>query len=306
MIPAASHPRSTAEHSPASGMMLAAAAFALLTSSDVIFKWMAQGHPVYQILFVNACFAIWPVVVWALISGGFTRLSTSRPLQHFIRGTVSMLSSFAAIYAYSNLSLTSFYTFVFTGPLVVTALSSFWLGEKIERARWAAILIGFAGVLFVVDPLSSDPHMHGSQIIAGRLAAMLSVFCYSLSVIMIRRMRLGESNLTFSFYGYISAILICGGLYLLRGGPELKAGDIAHLVLSGCLSSGSSICMMTAYHRSPVALVAPFQYTQILWGALAGYLLWASIPSAHLIAGAIIVAASGLFVIYYEMRPRSA
>jgi drug/metabolite transporter (DMT)-like permease len=63
---------------------------------------------------------------------------------------------------------------------------------------------------------------------------------------------------------------------------------------------------MTAYHRSPVALVAPFQYTQIIWGALAGWLLWAQIPSLHLLAGAAIVASSGLYVIYCETRSGEA
>jgi drug/metabolite transporter (DMT)-like permease len=82
----------------------------------------------------------------------------------------------------------------------------------------------------------------------------------------------------------------------------MHADDFAHLALSGCLAGLSSICLMTAYHRSPVAVVAPFQYTQIFWGALAGWLLWQQVPDGHLIIGAIIVAVSGLYVIYREMR----
>jgi len=74
------------------------------------------------------------------------------------------------------------------------------------------------------------------------------------------------------------------------------------LALSGFLAGLSSICLMTAYHRSPVAVVAPFQYTQIFWGALAGWLLWRQVPDGHLVAGAVIVAASGLYVIYREIK----
>jgi drug/metabolite transporter (DMT)-like permease len=131
---------------------------------------------------------------------------------------------------------------------------------------------------------------------------LISVACYALSTILVRRMRLGETNITFAFYGYVCCAVIAGTMYLIRGGPELHANDIAHLALSGTVAGISSICLMTAYHRTPVALVAPFQYTQIMWGALAGYILWAHVPDAHLIAGACIVASSGLFVIYRELK----
>ncbi len=277
--------------------------FALLTSVDTIFKLItARGFPAHEILFINACFAVVPILIWTMMTGGLGRLHTTRLPQHLARGAISVMSAFAAIYAYSRLPLTDFYAIVFAGPLIVTALSSFWLGEKIGIERWLAIAIGFTGILVVAGPF--EPHetvqMLGAPM--GRFAAFVSIFCYALSVVMIRHMRLGESNLSFSFYGYVAAFIIGGTLFTLHGGPILHAGDIADLALSGTINGISSICLMTAYHRSPVALVAPFQYTQIIWGALAGYILWAQTPSIQLIAGAVIVAASGLFLIYREFR----
>jgi drug/metabolite transporter (DMT)-like permease len=119
-------------------------------------------------------------------------------------------------------------------------------------------------------------------------------------------MRLGETNVAFSFYGYIAALFIGGALYALRGAPPLALADIGYLMLSGTLAGISSICLMTAYHRTPVALVAPFQYTQIIWGAIAGYLIWRHVPDANLLMGALIVAGSGMFVIYREFKARAA
>lgn len=295
---------SSPEHSSLSGMMLGAVAFALMTSSDVIFKLMAENHPAHQILLVNGCFALIPVLSWAMMTGGLSRLRTTHPVQHFVRGSVSVLSAFAAIYAYSRLPLTDFYAIVFAGPLIVTALSAFWLGEKVDRMRWMAIAAGFAGILIVTNPFGDGAHNAAGT--AGRIAAFVSIFCYSLSVIMIRRMRLGESSLAFTFYGYLASTVIGGTLFLLNGGPALHGGDIAHLALSGTLAGIATICLLTAYHRTPVALVAPFQYTQIIWGALAGYMLWGYIPGGHLIAGAAVVAACGLFIIYQEMRAKDA
>jgi drug/metabolite transporter (DMT)-like permease len=294
-------------------MALAALSFALLTAVDTIFKLVvAGGHPTYQILLVNACFALLPVLIWSMATGGLGRLATARFPQHMARGATSVLSAFAAIYAYSRLPLTDFYAIVFAGPLVVTAMASFWLGESIEPARWWAIALGFIGILVVTNPLASpmlkaqgariDPHQAAAAL--GRFAAFVSVFCYALSVIMIRRMRGRETNMSFSFYGYLTSILVGGSLCLACGVPALASGDIARLALSGTMGGIASIFMMTAYHRSPVALVAPFQYTQIIWGALAGFLIWQHVPSKHLLAGSAIVAFSGLYVIYSEMKAK--
>ena len=291
-----------------SGTGLAALAFALLTGSDIIFKLLAERHPACQILIVNGLFALAPILIWTFMTGGIKRLHTTRFSQHMARGSASVMSAYAAIYAYSRLPLTDFYTVLFAGPLIVTALSSFWLGEKIDSARWLAIVAGFGGILFTVNPFGHplrDGIAHDA-ISAGRFAALVSVFCYALSVLMIRRMRTGETNMTFSFYGYLSSITISGVLLCLHGAPGLSLEDIAHLALSGTVAGISSICLMTAYHRTPVALVAPFQYTQIIWGALGGYLLWAQIPGLPVIAGAAIVAASGLYIIYKEMQIRDA
>lgn len=295
---------SSSEQNALAGMTLAGVAFALMTVSDTIFKLMAENHPAYQILLINAVFAFIPVLTWAKITGGIrARLKTTRPLRHLTRGAISVMSAFAAIYAYSRLPLTDFYAIVFTGPLIVTAMSSVWLGEKVERERWLAIGGGFLGVLVVANPFESMAQ--GGAMMEGRIAAFISIFLYALSVIMLRRMRLSETSLTFGFYGYCSALAICATIMFLRGAPGLSAADIGHLALSGTLAGTATICLMTAWHRTPVSLVAPFQYTQIIWGTVTGYLLWAHVPEARVILGAMIVAACGLFVIYREMHGKA-
>lgn len=297
--------RSTSTSSSLSGMIMAAVAFALLTAMDTIFKLVAAGHPAHQILFVNACFALVPVLGWTALTGGVGRLRTLRLPQHLARGCTSVLSAFAAIYAYSRLPLTDFYAIVFAGPLIVTVMSSFWLGEKVDALRWMAILCGFSGILIVTNPFGHEGSTN-IALLGGRFAALMSVFCYALSVVMVRRMRMGESNMAFSFYGYVSSLVVGGIVLWIKGGPALGLFDIGHLALSGFLAGVASICLMTAYHRTPVALIAPFQYTQIIWGAVAGYFLWDHVPDLRLMIGAVIVAASGLFIIYREMRVKKA
>jgi drug/metabolite transporter (DMT)-like permease len=223
---------------------------------------------------------------------------------HVIRACAGVLSAVAAIFAYSRVPLTDFYAIVFAGPLLVTVLSAVWLGEKVDRARWLAIGAGFIGILVMAQPFQAESATHPSTptVMLGRAAALLSVFGYALSVIMVRRMHIGESSLTFSFFGY--SVAIVGGLIIssVLNPPALTTGDIAHLALSGTFSGLGGLCLMEAYHRAPIAMVAPFQYTQIFWGALASFVLWHTVPSPTLIVGASIVAASGLFILYRNRR----
>jgi drug/metabolite transporter (DMT)-like permease len=288
-----------------SGIALAATAFAFSTSADTIFKLLSTAHPAYQLLAVNGLFALLPIFICAYMSGGASQLATTRPLLHLIRACAGVMSSLAAIYAYERLPLTDFYAIVFAGPLLVTVLSAFWLGEKVDAARWCAIGAGFSGILVVANPFQHGAGEAGAEAMIGRISAFASVFCYALSVIMVRRMRIGESSLTFSFFGYMVAI--AGGmlLWLMRDTPSFNAGEVVQLAVSGTLGGIGSVCLMEAYHRAPVALVAPFQYTQIFWGAVASYFVWHLLPDQSLVIGATIVAASGMFVLYRDMRGKN-
>lgn len=295
------------------GMALALLAFALLTSIDTIFKLLATDHPIYQLVFTNSCFALLPIFLWAALTGGVKpRLRTGRLAKHMLRGCISVTSGYMAIYAYSRLPLTDYYAIVFAGPLLVTTMSVLWLREKIELGRWLAILVGFSGVLIVVNPFHHNGDVQGfffdDKMLIGRLEAFGSVACYALSVVIIRYMRSGETNITFSLYGYVTSVIVSGILWLFHytNTQALPLPDILRLVGSGALSGVASISLMTAYHRSPASLVAPFQYTQIIWGAVAGYWLWGQTPGLGLMLGAVVVALSGLYVIYSEMRVKES
>lgn len=306
MTSVTTHPSS--RQNSLSGMGLGAAAFALMTGVDIIYKLVAAHHPAYQIIFVAASFGLIPILAWAQMTGGIKRIQTTHPIQHTARAMASLMSGFAAIYAYSRLPLTDFYAIVFAGPLLITVLSFLCLGEKVDRSRWIAILVGFGGILIITDPTGHEAH--GSAVAAvtlamGRFAAFISVACYAVSVLMIRRMRLGESNMAFPFYGYMTAMAFCAGLLWFEGAPELTNQEIIMLVFAGIMGGIASICLNTAYQRTPVALVAPFQYSQILWGSLAGYFIWDHVPDQPLVTGAVVVAACGLFVIYQEIYGRA-
>ena len=285
------------------GAGLALAAFALNSTVDVILKLVAAGHPFYQVIAVNGSFAMLPVLLGVAFTGGPQKLRTAQLGRHLFRGCFGSAAAFLAVFAYAHIPLTDFYAIIFAGPIIATTLSALWLKEPIDWTRWLAIALGFGGILIITNPFGDRIAAtdHGWLLI-GRLAALGSVSCYAIAMLMVRRMRHSESNLAFSFYGYCVTVGLAWLALLAFDGPPMQRTELFTLMLSGTMGGIASICMMTAFQKAPVALVAPFQYTQILWGALYGWLIWHHLPDWRLAIGAAIVMASGLYVLFRELR----
>ena len=284
------------------GSLLAAFSFALYSSADLILKLSAAGHPVAQLLTINGFFALLTIVTAALATGGLARLATRRLPQQVVRGLLGTLSGFCGVYAYSRIPLVDFYAILFSGPLLVAALAVLLLKERIDLSRWMAIIAGFCGVLVIVDPAALTAAVAGDNVMMGRGAALLCVTGYALSMLLVRRMRATESNLAFSFYGSVLMTSVAGCLWANEAATALTSSEIVALAASGILGGVAGLCLVTAYMRAPVALVAPFQYTQLLWGAFFGYVVFNNVPEARMLAGAVIVALSNMFLILYELR----
>jgi drug/metabolite transporter (DMT)-like permease len=118
-------------------------------------------------------------------------------------------------------------------------------------------------------------------------------------------MRIGEACITFSFYGYLASVLTGFTLMAFHGAPPLNLLEIGMLALAGTLGAVGSLCLMESYYRASVAMIAPLQYTQLFWGALASYALWHIVPGPSLITGSAIVIASGLFLLHRDLRGKS-
>jgi len=283
------------------GSVLAASAFALYSSADTLLKLVSAGHSVAQVLTINGIFALLTILAATLATGGLTQLATRRWPQLLVRGVFGTISGFSGVYAFSRIPLVDFYAILFSGPLIVAALAVLLLKERIDLPRWAAIIAGFCGVLVVVDPAALGTAA-GNTVMLGRGAALLCVTGYALSMLIVRRMRATVSNVTFSFYSAAIMTSVAAGLWAAQGATALTNQELLELAFSGLLGGAASLLLTTAYMRAPVALVAPFQYTQLLWGAFFGYVVFNNVPEVRMLTGAVIVALSNMFIVFYEMR----
>ena len=274
------------------GIGLGAVAFALFTVTDTMVKWLSAGYPVHELVFTNALFALLPVAAVSLRRGGVARLRTRRLSMHVLRGLCGMGGAFFAFYAYSRLPLADAYSIIFATPLLITALSVPILGEEVGWRRWSAVGIGFLGVLIMLQP-GVTPMGPGS------IAALAAACCAAFSILLVRKLSTTESTAAIALYSNLTMVIAMGALLPFHATLPSVA-DFLLMAASGLVGGTALLVLIAAYRRAPAALVAPFQYSQMVWAIAIGFVIWRDVPDPAKLLGAAIVAASGLFILYRE------
>lgn len=273
--------------------VIATGCFATLAA---VVKWCGdQGVPVLETVFFRNAFAFVPVGIYIWRTTGFGVLKTNRPMAHLTRSGVGLVGMVCGFTAVTLLPLTEATALAFASPLFMTALSAPLLGERVGRHRWAAVAVGFLGVLIMVRPDATDMNVVGVGFaLAGALGA-------ALAMIAIREISRTEPGPAIVFYFTLAGTVL--GLCSAPFGwviPNLLTLGV--LIVGGLIGGVGQLFLTESFRRAPVAVVAPFEYTQLVWATIIGFLIWAEVPSAFTLAGAAVVAASGLYILYRETR----
>jgi drug/metabolite transporter (DMT)-like permease len=229
---------------------------------------------------------------------------TSRPLGHLGRGAISVAGMFFNFAALARLPIVDVTTITFASPLITVALSAWILKERVRIYRWSAVGVGFVGVVVMLLPhldVARYTTAASSAATLGALFAMVSAFTNAASVVQTRR--LTDTETTSSIVLYFSLFCALGGLLTLPFGwivPSLP--QLGALVALGVFGGLSHILLTESYRYAPASLVAPLDYTALLWAFLLGYWFFGELPTATVYVGSVIVAGSGLFVIWRERQ----
>jgi drug/metabolite transporter (DMT)-like permease len=280
------------------GMLLSITAYALYAALDALTKLAsAGGYPAWQLLFTITATAALTIVAIAFFTGGSRRLATKKLSFHIGRALFNVGSVFANIYALTRIPLPDFYSIVFLGPLMHITMGIFILNEKVHWQRWAAILCGFVGAVLMLPFAASEP-LSGPAL-AYYVCLLQPVFTAS-GNLLVKKYGEGESNLSFPLYIALTITACSGVLLLAFGGIPFAVADLLKLIAAGVLSGLGTLCLMTALQRVPPAFVSPFQYSQMVWGVVFGFVLWKYVPNAQMLLGAAIVIVSGLFLFRHK------
>lgn len=268
------------------------AAYGSFTLMDASIKALGGRYHVVQVVFFNALFAFATVTAIAALR---RRLAGARSPQwrlHLLRRAIGLPGGLAIFWAYPRMPLADVYAILFAAPLFMTALSVPVLAERVGRRRWTAVLTGFLGILVMLRP--------GSGLFGpAALAALFGALVHACNMLLLRRMRGIDPPEAFGIWG--------NGLTLLATSVLLPwvwrtptAADLALHAFAGVIAGGGFLLLVLAHAKAPVAVLARFQYSQMLYGIVLGALLFGDLPELETLAGAAIVVASALYILHRE------
>lgn len=283
--------------------LLSALLFAALSA---LVRKLGDVTPVGQLVFFRSACAIPPVLlIYALRGELMEAVRTTRVFGQLGRGALSVAGMFSNFSALQRLPLADATAISFASPLITVALAAIILKEKVRVYRWTAVVVGFAGVIVMLIP-HLDLSLYataGAMSVAtiGSLFALFSAFCNAGTVIQTRR--LTQSETTSSIVFYFSLVTALAGLVTLPFYWHTPTGsELLMLIATGVFGGIAHIFLTESYRHAPASVVAPFDYSSMLWALLLGYWLFGELPTGLVYAGACIVAGAGLFVIWRERQ----
>jgi drug/metabolite transporter (DMT)-like permease len=278
----------------------------LFAFMSVLVRSVGDSVPVGQAVFFRSAFAIVPVVLIYTWRGEMrAAMKTSRPLGHLGRGSLGIAGMFANFSALFRLPLVEATAISFLSPLITVALSALILKERVRVYRWSAVAVGFVGVMVMLVP-HLDPSRYAAgaattATIIGACCALFSAFSNAGTVIQTRRLTFTESTPSIVFY--FSLTCTVGGLLTLPFGWVMPAPPVlAALVSVGLLGGLSHIVLTESYRFASASVLAPFDYSAMLWAFILGWFFFSELPDMYVYIGSVIVAAAGLFIIWRERQ----
>ena len=279
------------------GVLLGGATFAFFGTIDATVKWLSAGHSVFLITFFLSIGAMLPVAVLVSATGGVRTLRPRSPTIVMIRAVLMLIATLTIYLAFRTLSIAETYTLIFTGPLIVTVLSVPLLGERVGWRRWLAVIAGFAGILVMLRPGVNTLGI-------GHLAAFTSALTFALNNIILRRSGAETSSALLAPMIVVKAIG-AGILMVVFGVADFPPWpDLGLMILCGLMYGCAHTMLIFAFRFAPAAVVAPFQYSQMVWGVIYGILIFGDWPDATMYVGALIVIGSGIYIALRERAHR--
>ena len=271
-------------------MLAAAGMFSLM---DTAMKLLSETYPAMQVTALRALSSLPLVCLYLLYRGAFKNVLKVRWPLHVFRGALGILMITLFAYGLKRLSLAEAYSLFFIAPLLITALSVLILKERVDLARWCAIVVGLGGVLVVLRPEGGD-----FLSLAG-LAVLAAAACYAVSAITGRI--LSRTDASESMVFWLMIMMATGGVALSwHEWVAIRRED--WLLLAGLSVSGflGQLAITEAFRSGKASSVAPFEYSALAWGMSLDWLLWRTLPDEYTLVGAAIIIASGIYLVRKE------
>ncbi len=285
------------QYSVTSGVLMMCAGIALLTTNDAIAKALTDRYSPLQIIFLRNIMALPVALAITLKMGGRSALRSYRPSAHLFRGMLWIGAALLFITSMKYLGLAEATTLVFAAPLIITAISAIFLGEYVGWRRWSAVIAGFIGVVVVVRPGSAT-----FQLVS--LLPIATAFVYAMLMVGARWVDPRDSVWTLMLYlTGIGALL--SGLTVPFAWTAVQVDDLWLFIGIAVVGTAGMTMVTQAFRLAPAVVIAPFEYTALLWAVALGWLIWSDVPDFVTFLGAAIIISSGVFIVFREQKTKA-
>lgn len=285
----------------------------LFSLQDIVIKSFADDYSVLQIVFIRGLVALVPLALMVRLACRGRRVVLRRTPWLLLRGALGFASFLGYYLAIAALPLAQAVTIAFTAPVFATALSALLLREPVGWRRWCAVLVGFAAVAVIVAPDGLDVRLGAMLALGAALAyALMTLTTRHIGQTVLPSVMALVSMLVFLLASGLSSVYVAvfckevvtldpALLFLLRPWRVPAAEDFALMLLIGVIATFGFYYLTKAYWVAPVSVVAPFEYSYVIWAVGFGYLIWGEVPAATTLGGLVLLVGSSLYILHREV-----
>lgn len=272
--------------------MFALLGFAIFSTHDTVIKHLGAFYAPFQILFFSVLLSFPFATLMLMRDREADNLRPNNPRWVAARTVAGVVTGASAFYAFSVLPLAQVYAFIFAAPLLITVLSIPILGERVGLHRWAAVALGLVGVLIILRP--------GTEVLTlGHIAGLVAATGSATVSVITRKIGREERAAVLMLYPMMANVVLMGSILPFVYQP-MPVEHLGLLAIVAFLGFSGGLCMIAAYRIGDAAIVAPMQYSQIIWGAFFGFVLFSETPDRATGVGAGVIIAAGLYVVLRE------
>ncbi len=272
------------------GVLIMLAGDFMFALNDAMGKWLVVSLSVGQVVFIRSIGAF--IVLGPMIAhqGPRALLVMDRPWLQFARALLAAVETLLFYAAVVHLPLADVMSFYMAGPIYVAALSHLLLGEAVGWRRWTAILVGFCGVVIMLQPTGSFS--------PASIYALIGSFIFGLTIILGRLLR-GTSDTTLVTWQTIGTLIV-GGLLMIGEWRTPETIEWGGMLLLGVVACLAHLMIVRALKLAPAAMLAPLHYTMLLWAVVFGWVFFGDVPGTRILVGSAIIVLAGLFVFHRQ------